>query len=216
MAHSQSAGRGRSGRKWHSRPGNLYASYYFKPACSLDAAPQLSFLASLALYDTIIQISKDKIDARLLGLKWPNDILLEGRKLVGILLESSQDPAGGRNNIVIGNGLNLAHHPQPQDLRQGEATALIEYGVECAPREALSVLAQRYAAWLKIWDEGRGFSQIREAWLAKAIGLGSEISIQHNQENSKVRFMGIDGSGAMLYQDGQGQVKRLMAGDVFF
>jgi BirA family biotin operon repressor/biotin-[acetyl-CoA-carboxylase] ligase len=198
----QTAGRGRRGRTWDSGDGNLAATLLVRPPADFA---QLSFAAALAVADTAVHFAPS---ARI-AVKWPNDVLAEGRKLAGILLESGQDATG--TWLAIGIGINLAGHPEGTEF---PATSLAAFVLPPSPAEALTVLAARFAHWYDAWMD-QGFETLRAAWLSRADGLGGPIQARLPHETRLGVFEGIDASGALLLNE-QGIVRAITAGEVFF
>lgn len=210
-AGSQSQGRGRTGRDWTSVEGNLYASVLLRPQCGLTSAVGLSLLAGVAAFEAVAQEIPDSGTRASLRLKWPNDLMIGQAKLGGILLESFPDSAGAPT-IIIGTGVNIAQAP---DSLGRPATSLRQHGVETSPPRLLSALAHTTAMWLDIWADGRGFAQIRQAWLKRAGDIGAPISVKLQSEEVEGQYAGIDASGALLlHVPGQGE-RRITVGDVF-
>jgi BirA family biotin operon repressor/biotin-[acetyl-CoA-carboxylase] ligase len=198
----QTAGRGRRGRAWDAAPGNLAATLLIRPNAPQAAIGQLSFVAALAAAETASHFAPTAA----ISVKWPNDVLAEGKKLAGILLEGEADW------LAIGVGINLASFPEGTEF---PATALAQLGI--APpssEEALTVLAARFAHWYDGWMK-TGFDTIREAWLARAAGLGKPIRARLPNETREGVFEGIDQSGALLLNE-QGRLRPIAAGEVFF
>lgn len=207
VADRQSAGRGRQGRGWVSPKGNLYASVALVAPCAPRFSPLLGFVAGLSLAEAIIGIVPAL--RPVLHLKWPNDALIAGVKCAGILLEGTNLP-GGRNGVVIGIGVNVAHRPEGVDQA---ATALAEHGR--IDRDRLFVaLADRFSANLALFDQGAGFSAIRSAWLAHALPIGTPLRVRPPQGEKHGRFAGIDTEGALLLETESG-IETLLVGDVF-
>jgi len=202
LAHEQSAGRGRRGRAWVSERGNLFATLLTRAAPPVAA--QLAFAAGLAAGETMAALAPN---ARM-TLKWPNDVLLDGRKAAGILLEGLIEDA-----LAIGVGLNLAHHPQVTEFPAISIAALT--GSAPDPRDGLLRLAGRMAAWYEIWNGG-GFATVRTAWLARAAGLGAPIRARLQGSEMEGVFENLDEDGALLLREASGVLTRITAGDVFF
>jgi BirA family biotin operon repressor/biotin-[acetyl-CoA-carboxylase] ligase len=199
MADVQTAGRGRRGRTWEQGKGNLATTLLLT-----DPPPdfaQLSFAAALAVADTASHFAPG---ARV-TVKWPNDVLADGKKLAGILLES------GSGWLAVGIGINLAHFPEGTEF---PATALAEFVTPPSPDAARSVLAARFAHWYDAWMT-QGFEALRAAWLAQAGGLGAPIRARLPNVTRHGLFEGIDGSGALLLNEA-GTVHAIAAGEVFF
>jgi len=208
----QSAGRGRAGREWRSEHGNLFASLLITVACPLGVASQLALLAGLAAYDTIAQLVGEEARAQLL-LKWPNDVLLGGEKVAGMLLESANGPQENRSTVVIGTGINLANHPE--ELTQ-PATSLAAHGADLTTARAFEVLAATTDTWLSRWAEGASFQAIRRAWLDRAGPTGRLLRVRLHNEEAEGLFAGLDAAGALRLLMSDGAERRVAAGDVFF
>ncbi len=204
-AVQQTGGKGRLGRQWVSPVGNLYASLLLVDAATQDRAPELGFVAGVALASTL---------SRFLGpearIKWPNDIVVGGAKLAGILLEATQTRWGGFA-CVIGVGVNCASHPQGLPY---PATDLASHGAAVAPDDLLESFAEELAGWLDQWDEGRGFAQIRAAWLLFAAGMGETAEVAMGDQRIKGILRGLDERGRLLV-DTEAGLRTIDAGDVF-
>ncbi|HTK80019.1 MAG TPA: biotin--[acetyl-CoA-carboxylase] ligase [Rhizomicrobium sp.] len=204
----QTAGRGRRGRVWVSPKGNLMSTLLINPHRPAAECAQLSFVAAIASADTVAHFAPPA-DVK---VKWPNDVLANGGKISGILLESAS--AGGEPYfLAIGIGINLAHFPPDTEF---PATALTALGLPAPPVEAaLTQLAAHFAKWYDIW-RGQGFSPIRDAWLARAANLGSRIRARLTNEETSGVFEGIDEAGALLLRETAGRTRAIAAGEVFF
>ncbi len=214
VAKAQTKGRGRHGRQWQSPAGNLHASLMLVDEVAPQIAPQLGFVAGVALAYALRDCF---IDDKTLGddtrvrLKWPNDILCDGAKLAGILLESTSLP-GGRFACIVGVGVNCAR--RPSDLAY-EAIALADIGApQPLPQNVLAHLSDQFAAQLAVFDKGRGFAAIRKDWLAMAAGLGAPIRVTLPNETVHGIFHGIDDGGRLLLDCG-GEMRVIEAGDVW-
>jgi BirA family biotin operon repressor/biotin-[acetyl-CoA-carboxylase] ligase len=203
----QTAGRGRRGRSWEMGGGNLAATLLLRPERPQGEWAQLSFVTAIAAADVMANFAG--ANARV-TLKWPNDILADERKLAGILLEAANGPTPA---LAIGIGVNLAHHP---DGTEFPAISLAGLGANVPSRDdALAALATGFAKWYDIW-RGQGFAAIREAWLARASGLGARIRARLATEERSGTFEGIDENGALLLNEGFGRATALPAADIFF
>lgn len=199
-ALKQTAGRGRRDRVWESPAGNLAATLLLMPGRPEGA--QLSFAAALAVADTAAHYA----GGHTISVKWPNDVLADGCKLAGILLE------GGADWLAIGIGINLVAHP-PGTLYP--ATSLAALGVvPPSPDAALKVLADAFARWYDCWIAD-GFLPLRAAWLARAFGVGAQIRARLPREEHCGVFEGIDANGALLLNQ-NGALRVISAGEVFF
>jgi BirA family biotin operon repressor/biotin-[acetyl-CoA-carboxylase] ligase len=210
VAERQSAGRGRRGRPWVSEPGNLYASLLVADAAPASVVSGICFVAALALHDALLDAAHGLAPAQL-KLKWPNDVLLDGRKLAGILVEGLS-LAGGHTAAVVGFGVNCRHHPEAAEY---PATDLATRGYAVEPRALLAVLAGTMAARLQEWRRGDGFAGIRAAWLARASGVGGPIEVRLPDRKIAGTFEAIDQHGALVLKRGDGARETIAAGDVF-
>jgi BirA family biotin operon repressor/biotin-[acetyl-CoA-carboxylase] ligase len=200
VADRQTAGRGRRGRVWQTQPGNLATTLLLRPQGAQVA--QLSFAAALAVSDMVAMFAPHAV----IAVKWPNDVLAEGRKIAGILLEA------GPGWLAVGMGVNLAAAPEGTEF---PAIALADLGAAVpSPDAALAVIANRFAHWYDVWVEN-GFEPLRVAWLARAGGLGAPIRARLPHEERNGVFEGIDANGALLLNE-QGRVRPISAGEVFF
>lgn len=209
VAGEQSRGRGRSGRRWQSPKGNLYASLLLRLNVSAVVATELSFVAALAAYDAISsQLSSEQLAA--LALKWPNDVMLKGSKIAGILIESLADPKGSRLAAIIGIGVNVGAAP-PDTGRP--VAALNAPPADCA--RVFSALAAAFETWRSRWNEGKGFASVREAWLARAHKPGEPITVHLYGSAIRGTFRGVDARGALQLETSGGVVITLTAGDIY-
>lgn len=208
VALRQTAGRGRRARTWESPAGNLYATLLLPVQVSPARAATLSFVAALAVMDMLDPLA----GAERVSLKWPNDVMVAGRKAVGILLESAIQHDNALT-LAIGVGVNLAHGPHNPER---PAIALADLGIAPpSPQDAASALAAAFARRFAQW-EGQGFSATRAAWLARAGGLGRPIIVRLAQETLEGVFAGLDEAGALRLALPEGTERAISAGDVFF
>jgi BirA family biotin operon repressor/biotin-[acetyl-CoA-carboxylase] ligase len=212
-ALEQTAARGRRGRAWHNPEGNFAASLILRPEGAPGQVALRSFVAALALRDALAAITGR---AQALGLKWPNDVLLNGGKVAGILLESLGQ--GGRvDTLVIGIGVNLASAPSPAEVEPGAVPPVSlagETGVTVTPEVFLDHLAAAYDRW-----EGQfttfGFAPIRTAWLRGAVRLGETVTARTTRDAITGTFTDVDMDGHLVLQTPKG-LHRVAAADIFF
>ena len=207
-ARQQTAGRGRRGRPWVSPPGNLYASMVTRPACSAGEATRLGFITALSLGDAL----RVKLPATEgLSYKWPNDVLMHGRKLAGILLESETGAGGELAFVVIGVGVNLVSSPREVEY---PATSAADEGFDPPSSAALlEEFTKHFRSWLKRWRMD-GFAPVRTAWLAGATPLGEPIRVRLESGTLCGRFVDIDHEGALLLETAE-ERRRISAGEIF-
>jgi BirA family transcriptional regulator, biotin operon repressor / biotin---[acetyl-CoA-carboxylase] ligase len=208
-AARQTMGKGRRGRVWIAPPGNLSATLLIRPGRATAACAQLSFVAALAAADMLAQTLRGGE----IALKWPNDVLAGGQKIAGILLESETAADAPAAWLAIGIGVNLKAFPDDTDL---PATAVATLGATPpSPQDALLDLADGWAKWYEAWREG-GFAPVREAWLARAHGLGRRIRVRLAREEIAGVFRDIDDAGALVLGLPGGVTRTISAGEVFF
>ncbi len=206
-AASQTGGRGRNGRNWTSEPGNLFASLLLIDPAPPRRAAELGFVASVALAHALRAVL-DGDPA--LKIKWPNDILYNGAKLAGILLESTPLPQGLA--CVAGFGVNCSSHPNDTLYR---ATDLSEVAArEVAADAVFEALSKEMARWLGVWSQDAGFEAIRAEWLTLAAGVGGPIKVSRPNEALEGVFKTIDATGRLILQREAGETA-IDAGDVF-
>lgn len=208
-AGRQTAGRGRRGRSWESPSGNLAATLMLRPGRSAGECAELSFVAAIAVCDMLSGFAT-RAEIR---VKWPNDVLADRRKIAGILLESASSGGEPPAWLAIGIGVNLASHPEGLDYVATSLAALAASPPE--PDVTLLHLAANFAKWYEVW-RGEGFAAIRDAWLARAAGLGSRIRARLTHEEASGVFEGIDENGALLLREHHGRVRIIPAGEIFF
>ena len=207
-AETQTAGRGRRGRVWDGGTGNLAATLLFRTDKAPAEAAQISFVAALAVAD----LAKSLVDPALVRLKWPNDLLIDGKKASGILVETGLGP-DGRLWLAVGIGVNL--NSAPSDLER-PAIALSAYSKgPITPLAALDVLARQFAHWQARWERD-GFSVIADAWTLRAAGLGKVCEARLADRSHYGIAEGLDPDGALRLRTPEGSVLRITAGDVFF
>jgi BirA family biotin operon repressor/biotin-[acetyl-CoA-carboxylase] ligase len=210
MARHQTAGRGRRGRAWISPHGHFAATYVYRPRGTAADAALRSFFAANAVYEALaMNVERDR-----LALKWPNDVLLDGGKVAGILLESV-GTAKSLDWLAIGIGVNLVDPPEgvrdaafpPIGLEQAGGTPM-------DPDELLSLLASNMETEERLFD-AMGFGPIRKNWLRRAARLGEVITARTAREEITGRFETIDEAGQLVLQTPNGQV-RIPAADIYF
>lgn len=205
-AREQSAGRGRYARQWRSPPGNLYMSALLRPAVPPARTTELGFVASLAMAQTV-----EAFQPHPARLKWPNDVLVNGQKISGILLEG-QFKGMEVAWVIAGIGINVTYAP---DNPAYPATSLAACGGgDIEVRRVLEQLLARLGAGLEVWRE-QGFAAVRDAWMARAARLGETVTVRIDGEPLSGRFAGLDHDGALLMETEAG-ARRITTGEVAF
>ncbi|MGD9913839.1 MAG: biotin--[acetyl-CoA-carboxylase] ligase [Rhizobiaceae bacterium] len=222
VAREQESGRGRRGRVWATPHGNLAATLLVISRNEVRLLATLGFVAGLALADALaavvpagrVAIAPDGggSGGNRFELKWPNDVLAGGAKLAGILLESTMLETGGQG-VAIGIGVNVAAHPEGLPY---PATSLRALGGTCDAEALFVALSDAWDANARVWDEGRGLSQIRKRWLERAAGLGSEVAVRVDGNVLRGIFETIDEDCRFVIRDRVGERIRVAAGDVHF
>lgn len=211
VAEEQTKGRGRRGRSWESQKGNLYFSILLTLTQELrDRAAELSFVISVALGECL----KLYIDDDDIRFKWPNDILVNRKKIAGILLEMAGQAPDFDANLVIGIGLNTQFIPEA--LKEKVTSMFDQMDRAIDQEELLESLLGKIDEFYALW-KNEGFTKIRDLWRAQAYALGQEIQVNlGNGKSLKGRFIDIDVDGALLLEENNKEIQRIYAGDVFF
>lgn len=218
ISKTQTLGRGRQGRNWVSQIGNLFCSGLYPLSSDARHDAQKSFVAALAIYDTL----SEYVAPELLTIKWPNDVLLDGKKVSGILLERFVSKQKG-SGLCIGIGINLLANPQ--SVTDQETACVIDYIADHLlndpepildmPEPVLAILATKYDHWTRRHD-AEGFEPIRKIWLSRAARMGEQITVSLANE----RFTGyaddLSVDGALIVKLGTGERRHIRAGDIFF
>jgi BirA family biotin operon repressor/biotin-[acetyl-CoA-carboxylase] ligase len=203
LADEQTLGRGRLGRQWVSEPGNLYATFLFSIAEGPQAAAQVSFVAALAVHDTVTAL-RPELSPR---IKWPNDVLIGGAKFCGVLPEVvGENPT----RIAIGCGINIAHAPQ------GTPYPVTALGADLAVATVLADIDANLTRRLAQWDEGRGFAATRADWASRALGLGGSVTANSGTRQLTGTFTGLAPDGALVLAQADGTLTPIHSGEVSF
>lgn len=205
----QEEGVGRRGRSWSSPEGNLYCSLLLRPECDPLSGAGLSFLIAVSLHKAISGVLPSAADIK---VKWPNDILINGKKCVGILLESKTGDNGLLDYVVVGTGINIASYPKATDGLS--ATSIEAAGGAVKIEQLLSRYAHSFLESYMLWKT-EGFSPIRQEWLSRAAGLGQKITVRLSETVWEGTFSGLDEAGALILTLDNGQTKLITAGEVF-
>jgi BirA family biotin operon repressor/biotin-[acetyl-CoA-carboxylase] ligase len=209
VADRQTAGRGRQGRTWVSEPGNLFASLVLSDPALPDRLGELPLVVALAVHDAIADVLPPSARGTL-EIKWPNDVLLAGAKLSGVLIESAMLPQG--RVVVVGIGVNCRHHPSDTPY---PATDLASAGMPTEPAALFERLADRMARRLGEW-QGGPFTTIVAAWTKRARGIGEPIRVRLTNRTLEGRFERLDERGRLVLALSGGGTEVISAGDVFF
>ena len=202
VAATQSAGRGRAGRNWHSAPGNLHASVVM-PVPAGRHAGQLALVTGVAVREALAALAPGPV----FTLKWPNDVLCRGRKVAGILIEA------GEGGCVAGIGVNLAAAPPGAAVRLPATSVSGEGGGRVSPERMLDRLYPVLVSWHRRWATD-GFELVRTAWEAHGLRRGEALSATTAAGAVDGRFDGLDGDGALTLIDAAGARRVIAAGDV--
>lgn len=206
LSAEQRAGKGRSGREWVSPRGNLYASLLLVAPCPVEDSPKLGFVAGVAVAEVIRAMGAPGN----VNLKWPNDLMVDGAKLAGILLEGRAISAD-RQAVAIGIGINVESAPEIPGRR---TTSLVGLGLKTDRREVFRLLSEKMAATLKTFAGGAGFYTIRDSWSRLSFPPGTAMTVKLPLGERAGRFAGIDERGRLML-DMAGGLVHVEAGDVF-
>ena len=202
----QSAGKGRSGREWVSKQGNLFVSVLLSPEVALKHYQEVSFVAALAVKEMLEPIVGGEYE---LSLKWPNDVLLDGKKVAGILLESVN--IADKDWLIVGVGLNVDSFPK--DVRY-PATCLTQAGVQIiSAKIALSRFIHHFVGRYDMWMK-EGFEPVRDVWCESGYRFGESVSMASGDEKIEGIFADIGADGAMLLKDATGEMREIYAGEM--
>lgn len=221
-ALQQTAGKGRRGRQWETPHGNLAASLLIAPDADPAIAATLGFVAGVALNDALRQAAPelalragidgaDGAGSRI-ALKWPNDVLADGAKLAGILLESIKRPDGNQA-VVIGFGVNVVDAPEGLPY---PATSLRTLGAETSAEVLFAALSESWVDAVAAWDSGRGVADILARWRAAAAGIGAEVAVKREGDVVRGIFETIDDAGRLIVRADDASRIAITAGDVHF
>lgn len=204
VADRQTGGRGRRGRPWSSPAGNLHLSILIEIG-SLHHAAELGFAAATAMVQAVGPLLPDMA----VRAKWPNDVVVDGRKLCGMLLESA-----GPGWLVLGLGVNVVAAPPPAGLNH-PACCLADLGCAAGTEAVLGAFGAAFLPLLVAW-RAQGFAALRRPWLAVARGVGQPVVVRLERDTLTGMFAGLDEDGALLLDQGPDGMRRILAGDVFF
>jgi BirA family transcriptional regulator, biotin operon repressor / biotin---[acetyl-CoA-carboxylase] ligase len=210
VASRQTEGRGRQGRSWSSPPGNFYGSLLLTNPCEMRSASQLGFVAGVALVSALKRLAPFSANP---SLKWPNDALLNGAKLAGILLEAGNLPQQpGKFIVAIGVGINLAFHPEDTPY---PSINLAAAGAPVSANDCMMALSDAFVEKLELFDKGHNFGAIRQEWLKSAHGIGAPIKVRVQSGQIEGEFGGIDETGSLILNH-NGKAQLISVGDVYF
>lgn len=204
---TQSQGRGRHGNSWTSPMGNLYMSVLLRPLCTADLAGQISFVVALAVSAAMDEFI---VEGHTKTLKWPNDIMIDGKKAAGILLETEVSPKGLVGHLIIGLGVNILSAPEGR-LSLKEVSGENRLAVHPFRDRVLHYLDVYYAAW-----KAQGFVPIRKAWLEQAHGLNQNMTARLPNREEKGIFKDIDEAGGLILDISENKQIVIRAGEIYF
>lgn len=205
QAMSQTDARGRHGNQWEAPMGNIYMSILLRPECAIERAGEIAFVVAVALSNALDSYLKE---THIKTLKWPNDILIDGLKISGILLESNITD-GKLDGVVVGIGVNVFNSPDFATCLNNVAKEPVY--VNKVRDVILEELDKAYAQWQK-----EGFAPIREQWLDNAHGIGQEITARLPNESFKGVFSGLNDDGGLILKQESGEDKIVHAAEVHF
>lgn len=206
VAVEQTIGYGRRGSAWVQAAGDVAATFLFDPQAPRETLGQLSFVAALAGADALRRFAAKAP----LSLKWPNDILVDGGKIAGLLLELIETPAGPL--VALGLGVNIVSKPEVADYPAARLIDWLEGAPAPAPKDFVKVFDEALAAWRGRW-RGEGFAPVRAAWLEMAAKKGEKIRVRLPAETLEGVFADLDSTGALVL-DCDGESRLISAGAI--
>jgi BirA family biotin operon repressor/biotin-[acetyl-CoA-carboxylase] ligase len=209
VAGSQTAGRGRKGRQWASTNGNLFTSLMFRPALSLPQLSALPYVVALGIRDAFVAVGCKTVNVK---CKWPNDVLLNGKKAAGVLIESSAKGNGQLDHLTIGIGVNL--EGSPSNAIFPATSCFEETGKLYTPREFLVALAATMKSRIDSWDV-KNFSEIKSEWLANAWGMGSTRRVNTAADCFDAELVTLDDEGGLIVRLENGDKRTIVTADIF-
>lgn len=222
-ALQQTEGRGRRGRQWINPHGNLAATLLILPDADPASSATLGFVAGVALNRALseilpggmVKIGIDGADAMgggRVALKWPNDVLADGAKLAGILLEASK-LSSGRQAVAIGIGVNVVAAPEGLPY---PATSLAALGAPCSAESVFEALSDAWVDAFRLWNDGRGVGDVLKHWRASAAGIGAPVAVNQDGDVLRGIFETIDDDGRLIVRTDDTRRIAITAGDVHF
>lgn len=210
MADQQTAGRGRHAHPWHSAPGEgLYLSILLRPPAAHKGIPLLSLMTAIVVAETLIELGVAGVD-----IKWPNDVLVNERKISGILVESAGFSIADSLRVIVGVGVNLNHTAFPEHLRDIATSYRIERGSTIEIDEFRDRLLDRFARWYERWREDEEPALLDRWRSLSSYAEGKEVLVVLNGDKLTGVTAGINDDGALLVRTDNGQVRAILAGEV--
>tara|TARA_B100000989_G_scaffold257195_1_gene206629 strand:- start:1032 stop:1832 length:801 start_codon:yes stop_codon:yes gene_type:complete len=205
----QTSGRGRHGKSWDSQIGNLFMSLLLRPNVNRMRWGELSLLSAIAVASTL----SDYVDSQIIEVKWPNDVLINGKKIAGILLEVA-DFNVEEPSVIVGVGVNISKTPEKFEY---PVTCINDYKTGHTSVDSVFIsLLNHFVYWFHIWEDN-GFGAIKDEWMRRAFKLGGSVSVENtNGFKAEYKFRGIDMEGAILLDDENGKRSRVRSGTVRF
>ena len=205
----QTSGRGRHGKSWDSQIGNLFMSLLLRPNVNRMRWGELSLLSAIAVASTL----SDYVDSQIIEVKWPNDVLINGKKIAGILLEVA-DFNVEEPSVIVGVGVNISKTPEKFEY---PVTCINDYKTGHTSVDSVFIsLLNHFVYWFHIWEDN-GFGAIKDEWMRRAFKLGGSVSVENtNGFKAEYKFRGIDMEGAILLDDENGKRRRVRSGTVRF
>lgn len=210
-ADEQTAGRGRRERSWHSAPGDgLYLSVLLRPEIEANKIPLLSLLAAVAVAETILSL---QIPNLILDIKWPNDVLINDRKISGILIESTTAP-NEASRFIVGIGVNLNHPSFPPELHDIATSLQLESGQSFAVASVRNALLDRLAFWYEELRQNRARKILQRWQELSSYGHGKQVVVIFDHEEVRGETIGLNESGALQLQLPSGEIRTILAGEI--
>lgn len=208
VTQCQTAGKGRRGRRWESPAGNVYFTFLLRPEVKVSRASMITLVSALAMANAIEMVTKLKTQ-----IKWPNDVVANGKKLCGILTESSTD-LEYINYAVVGIGINVNQTSFPEDIADKASSLLLELGHSVNRGQVLGEFLNQFEKYYEIFEKTEDMSGLIEAYNEKLVNCGREVKIIEKDRERILKALGIDNDGGLVVENSEGERESIISGEV--
>lgn len=208
VTQCQTAGRGRRGRSWESPEGNVYFTFLLRPEVEISRASMITLVAALAVAKAVDDVTG--LDSK---IKWPNDVVANGKKLCGILTESSSD-LEYINYAVVGIGINVNQTAFPEEIAETASSLLLETGHTVDRGQLLGVFLNRFEQYYETFIQTEDMSGLRDVYNEKLVNCGREVKIIENDRERVLKALGIDNDGGLVVENSEGERESIISGEV--
>lgn len=208
VTQCQTAGRGRRGRSWESPEGNVYFTFLLRPEVEISRASMITLVAALAVAKAVDDVTG--LDSK---IKWPNDVVANGKKLCGILTESSSD-LEYINYAVVGIGINVNQTAFPEEIAETASSLLLETGHTVDRGQLLGVFLNRFEQYYETFIQTEDMSGLRDVYNEKLVNCGREVKIIEKDRERVLKALGIDNDGGLVVENSEGERESIISGEV--